>query len=338
VQVKLQEPIAVTNYAMTSGNDEPDRDPRDWQLLGSNDGTTFTAVDTRTGETFKDRGFTKEYQVSTPTPYLYYRLNVSANSGAPIVQLAELELANPDVPTPPPVEGTFKGYMRNRNEDGTWVGGFSPSTQTGFVEGSSAQYTWMVYSEVTELARLMGGNDVAVQRLDAFFRRPDGTFDFSAQKSSRYDPTNEPDIQTPYLYNYLGAAYKTQETVRAEIDLLWTNTTGGIPGNDDAGTMSAWYVLSALGLYPAVPTRAELVLTSPLFPRAQVGLASGNVLTIDAPQNGQYIRGLKVNGRATTKPWIPASMVRTGGSLVYTLGGNPDPTWGSRPGDVPPQG
>jgi hypothetical protein len=198
----------------------------------------------------------------------------------------------------------------------------------------------MVYSEATTLARLMGGNDVAVRRLDAFFRRPDGTFDFSRTSGTRYDPTNEPDIQTPFLYNYLGAPYKTQETVRAELDALWTNTPGGIPGNDDAGTMSAWYVFAALGLYPAIPTRADLVLTAPLFPRAVVRLANGRSLTIESPQASaanKYIQGLVVGGKLTTKPWIPASMLTTGGTLVFALGATPDTGWGADPGDVPPQ-
>jgi hypothetical protein len=197
-----------------------------------------------------------------------------------------------------------------------------------------------VYSEITGLARLMGGNAVAIQRLDAFFRNPDGSFDFSGVKGTRYDPTNEPDIQTPFLYNYLGAPYKTQETVRAEIEALWTNTPGGIPGNDDAGTMSAWYVFAALGLYPAVPTRADLVLSAPVFPRAVVHLASGRRLAIEAPQAApanKYIQGLVVGGRPTTKPWIPASMLATGGTLVFALGTTPDVTWGADPGDVPPQ-
>lgn len=334
VQVKLERPIALTNYALTSANDEPERDPKDWQLLGSNDGTTFTPVDTQTGQSWTDRGVTNQYTVTTPTAYQYYRLNVTANGGAPIVQLAELELANPEVPTPPPVEGTFEGNMRNRNADGTWAAGFSPSTQTGFVEGSSAQYTWMVYSEVTRLAELMGDKQIARQRLDAFFKDENGDFDFSARKSTRYDPTNEPDIQTPYVYNYLGAAYQTQETVRAEIDQLWTNTTGGIPGNDDAGTMSAWYVFSALGLYPAVPTRGELVLTSPLLPKAKLQLSNGKTLEIVAPQTGAYIHALITNGRASTKPWIPAEMTRYGGKLVYTLGTTPNKLWGTQ---APPQ-
>lgn len=337
VQVKLDEPLTITNYAMTSANDVPERDPKDWRLLGSADGVTFEPVDVRTGQAFPDRGVTLQYQVAEPKPYLYYRLDVTANGGAPIVQLAELEMADPKVPTPPPVDGPFRGYMRDRNADGTWTTGFSPSTARGFVEGSSAQYTWMVYSDVVGLARLMGGNAVAIERLDAFFRKPDGTFDFSGTRSTRYDPTNEPDIQTPFVYNYLGAAYKTQETVRAELDQLWTNTTGGIPGNDDAGTMSAWYVFAALGLYPSIPTRAELVLSAPLFPRAEIRLGNGRRLTIEAPQApDKYIHGLTVRGQATTKPWIPASMLTTGGSMVYTLGSTPNTVWGSGPGDVPP--
>jgi putative alpha-1,2-mannosidase len=194
----------------------------------------------------------------------------------------------------------------------------------------------MVYSYVVGLAAAMGGNDVAVERLDAFFRKPDGTFDLSASKGTKFDATNEPDIQTPYVYDYLGAAYKTQETVRAILDTLWSDGTGGIPGNDDAGTMSAWYVFSALGLYPTVPSRAELALTSPLFPRAVVHLAGGRELTIEG-SGGPYVQTLTVNGRNTTKAWLPASVIGTGAHLVYTLGTTPNLTWGSGPGDGPPQ-
>jgi predicted alpha-1,2-mannosidase len=226
--------------------------------------------------------------------------------------------------------------MRDRYADGTWAPGFSPSTGNGFVEGSSAQYTWMVYSDVVGLAAAMGGPSVAAERLDSFFRQPDGSFDLSAASSTRFDATNEPDIQTPYLYNYLGQAYKTQETVRAVIDQKWSDGTGGIPGNDDAGTMSAWYVFSALGLYPAVPTRAELVLTTPLFPRTVMRLGSGEKLTIESKGSG-YIQGLRVDGRPTTKAWLPASAVRTGAHLVYTLAADPSLTWGSGPKDGPPQ-
>jgi predicted alpha-1,2-mannosidase len=232
------------------------------------------------------------------------------------------------------------GYMRDRNSDGSWAGAtFTPGTGNGFVEGTSARYTWMVYSDVAGLAQAMGGNAAAVSRLDAFFRTPDGSFDFSADDPTRYDPTNEPDINAPYLYDYLGAPYKTQETVRAETDGLWTNTPGGIPGNDDAGTMSSWYVFSALGMYPQVPSRAELVLSAPVFPFAAVHTGLGKTITVKAPQASTkniYVQGLKVNGESSAKPWVPASFTAHGGTLDYTLGSTPDTAWGSARNDAPP--
>ncbi|MFC7272989.1 GH92 family glycosyl hydrolase [Paractinoplanes rhizophilus] len=339
VAARLDTPLTVTNYALTSGNDVRERDPADWQLQGSADGSTWITIDRQTGQTFEKRGQTRGYAIASPAPYSYYRLDVTKNGGADIVQLGELELADPAVPTPAPIDSPYVGWMRDRYRDGTWAEGFSPSTQTGFVEGSSAQYTWMVYSDVVTLAQSMGGNEAAIERLDAFFRNPDGTFDLSAKKLTRFDATNEPDIQTPYLYNYFGAAYKTQETVKAIIDTKWGAGTGGIPGNDDAGTMSAWYVLSALGLYPTVPTRAELALTTPLFPHAEVRLGSGKKLTIDAPgtETAHYVQGLTVDGRPTTKAWLPARAVTEGGHLRYALGTAPSRTWGSGPKDVPPQ-
>lgn len=339
IQAQLREPRTVTNYALTSANDVPERDPKDWTLQGSADGTTWTAVDARTGQTFDGRGVTRTFEVADPQPYLYYRLTVTANGGADIVQLAELELADPAVPTPAREDGN-RGWMRDRYSDGHWAEGFSPSTGAGFVEGSSAQYTWMVYSDVVGLAEAMGGNQVAVERLDAFFRKPDGTFDLSATKGTKFDATNEPDIQAPFLYNYFGAAFKTQETVRAIVTQQWNAGTGGIPGNDDAGTMSAWYVFAALGLYPTVPTRAELALTTPLFPRAVVHLGSGGDLKIDAPvtaANQIYVRKLTVDGTATSKGWLPATAVRDGAHLVYRLSDQPSRTWAGSAGDVPPQ-
>lgn len=231
------------------------------------------------------------------------------------------------------------GYIRDRKADGTWAGTFTPATGAGFVEGTSARYSWMVYSDVARLARAMGGRDRTVERLDAFFRDADGKFDFSAKDDTRYDPTNEPDINTPYLYDYLGAPYKTQETVRAELDQLWTNSPGGIPGNDDAGTMSSWYVFSALGVYPQNPSRADLALSAPLFPHAVVHAGHGRTLTINAPgasKDNKYIRGLRTDGRSSHKPWVPASFVEHGGTLDFTLGSEPDTSWGSAEADAPP--
>ena len=104
VAVKLAEPVAVTHYTMTSANDFPGRDPRDWTLQGSHDGTNWTDLDQRTGETFPQRFQTKQYQFNNSTAYQYYRLNITKNSGEPLTQLAELQLFRNDPSMPSEVE------------------------------------------------------------------------------------------------------------------------------------------------------------------------------------------------------------------------------------------
>jgi ABC-type phosphate/phosphonate transport system substrate-binding protein len=120
---------------------------------------------------------------------------------------------------------------------------------------------------------------------------------------------------------------------------LWTTAPGGIPGNDDAGTMSSWYVWSALGMYPQNPTRADLVLTAPLFPRAVVHTGSGKDITINAPDasaSATYITNLKVKGAPSNRPWVPATVATGGGELDYTLSSTPDTSWGAAAHDAPP--
>ncbi|NHC43791.1 LamG-like jellyroll fold domain-containing protein [Motilibacter aurantiacus] len=102
VQYRLDSAITVVGYALTSGNDSPGRDPRDWALQGSNNGSTWTTLDTRSGQTFASRGLTRQYDIATPGPYSYYRLTVTANNGQPLTQLAELQLTDDlNGPTPP---------------------------------------------------------------------------------------------------------------------------------------------------------------------------------------------------------------------------------------------
>ncbi|MFI1292891.1 GH92 family glycosyl hydrolase [Streptomyces sp. NPDC020792] len=235
--------------------------------------------------------------------------------------------------------GPSGGYIANRKADGSWVTGFTPDTGNGFVEGTAAQYTWMVQHNPAGLFAAMGGRDAALARLDDFFHDADGGWAFSGSGGAKSELDNEPSINVPYLYAYAGAPYKTQETVRAAMRQLWTTQPGGIPGNDDLGAMSAWYVFSALGVYPQVPSRAELVLSSPLFERIEIRRPHGNDISVratGAAAGSPYVRSLKVNGRASDRPWLPASFVRDGGRLDYTLSATPDRTWGSAPSAAPP--
>ncbi|GAB7110172.1 GH92 family glycosyl hydrolase [Streptomyces phaeofaciens JCM 4814] len=231
------------------------------------------------------------------------------------------------------------GYIANRKADGSWVTGFTPATGNGFVEGTAAQYTWMVQHNPAGLFAAMGGKEKALARLDSFFHDADGDWAFTGSGGDKSEMDNEPSINVPYLYAYAGAPYKTQETVRAAMSALWSTAPGGIPGNDDLGAMSSWYVFSALGMYPQVPSRAELVLASPLFPRIEIDRPHGNDISVRAPgaaADAPYIRSLKVDGRTSDRPWLPASLVRDGGRIDYTLSSTPDRSWGSDPTDAPP--
>jgi predicted alpha-1,2-mannosidase len=231
------------------------------------------------------------------------------------------------------------GYIANRKADGSWVTGFTPATGNGFVEGTAAQYTWMVQHNPAGLFAAMGGQSKAVERLDSFFHNADGSWAFTGSGGDKSELDNEPSINVPYLYAYAGAPHKTQETVRAAMGKLWSTQPGGIPGNDDLGAMSSWYVFSALGMYPQVPSRAELVLGSPVFPRARISRPNGNDIDIraaGAAADSPYIQSLKVNGRTSERPWLPASFVRDGGTLDYTLAGTPNRAWGSAAEDAPP--
>ncbi|MEW2316186.1 GH92 family glycosyl hydrolase [Streptomyces bauhiniae] len=225
------------------------------------------------------------------------------------------------------------GYIANRKADGSWVTGFTPDTGNGFVEGSAAQYTWMVQHNPAGLFAALGGTDKALARLDSFFHTADGKWAFTGHGGAKSEMDNEPSINVPYLYAYAGAPYKTQETVRAAMGQLWSTGPGGIPGNDDLGAMSAWYVFSAMGMYPQVPSRSELVLGSPLFDRVEINRAQGNDISIraeGAATDAPYVQSLKVNGRSSDRAWLPASFVRDGGRLDYRLGTTPNRAWGAK--------
>ncbi|MFF4047345.1 GH92 family glycosyl hydrolase [Streptomyces chartreusis] len=229
------------------------------------------------------------------------------------------------------------GYIANRKADGSWVTGFTPATGNGFVEGTAAQYTWMVQHDPAGLFAAMGGRDAAERRLDTFFHDADGGWAFTGSGGDKSEMDNEPSINVPYLYAYAGAPYKTQETVRAAMRALWSTEPGGIPGNDDLGAMSSWYVFSALGMYPQVPSRAELVLASPLFPRIEIDRPGGGDISVraqGAAADAPYVHSLAVNGRTSERSWLPASFVRDGGRLDYTLSATPDPAWGAS--EAPP--
>jgi predicted alpha-1,2-mannosidase len=227
------------------------------------------------------------------------------------------------------------GYQAPRKADGSWQTGFTPSSDAGFAQGSSAQYTWMVPQDVSGLATAMGGPAAAATRLDGFFHDDQGNWAVTGGSALRYDPTNEPDIHVPWLYNGLGQPWKTQATVRQIVDTAYGVGPSGLPGNDDLGTMSAWYVFAAIGLFPQVPGRAELLLGSPVFTRVVLTRSSGVTLTVNATSTDPYVQSVQLDRRPLTRSWLPESFVQRGGTVSFTLGTTPNTTWATAAADLP---
>ena len=141
---------------------------------------------------------------------------------------------------------------------------------------------------------------------------------------------NEPSEETPWIYDFAGEPSGTQRVVRRIQNELFTSLPSGLPGNDDAGALSSWYVFSALGIYPEIPGVAGFVVGNPLFPKVTIQRDNGDVIQIvgdgASPEN-YYVHKLKVNGHAWKSSWIPWSELSSGGTLDFTLGDKPS-SWG----------
>ena len=247
-------------------------------------------------------------------------------------------LVRGNAPPPPPEQPVPGGYIQNRNEDGSWPA-LTPSASVGFAEGSSVQYTWMIPFNVRGLFDAMGGDAKALARLDAFFKRSDGSWALRGAGGLHAQMSNEPSIGTPWLYLFARRPDRALDTIRQTLETLWSDTPSGIPGNDDLGTMSAWYVFTAMGIYPYYPGRADMLLSAPLFERATIRRANGRTIVIETAGAGPgafHIAELKIDGRPSTRSWVGESLVNGGGRLSFTLSTSATGTWGAGADDVPP--
>ncbi|WP_435177028.1 lectin [Actinacidiphila sp. bgisy145] len=225
------------------------------------------------------------------------------------------------------------GFVEPRNANGSWTGGFDPTSGTDMVEADSWIYTGMVPFDVAGLAKAKGGDGAMNDYLDTTLRSFTGANGYAWVG-------NEPSIELPWEYDYTGAPYKTQGTVRAIQDQIWSNTPGGLAdGNDDLGAMSAWYVWAALGMYPETPGTSDLALGSPLFTQAVVTLPSGKTLTVNgngAADNAPYVQSAAWNGSAWNNAYAPTSAITDGGTLDFTLGTSANTSWATGASAAPP--
>jgi len=179
------------------------------------------------------------------------------------------------------------GLMRGKHADGSWITPFYPDKKTSYItEGTARQYTFYVPQDIVGLTQLMGGKDKLENALDSIFIKDE------------YWHGNEPGHQTPYMYNFTNAPWKTQQVVARIREEEYTDGPGGLSGNDDSGQMSAWYIFSSLGFYPVNPVSDNYQLGTPLFKKAVINLDNGKKFTINVFKNTAssiYIRSVNLN-------------------------------------------
>jgi predicted alpha-1,2-mannosidase len=210
------------------------------------------------------------------------------------------------------------GFFRGRLADGSFEAGFDPLTwQEAYVEGNAWQYLWMPFPEWEALAETLGGREAALARLGTFFEEAEreGVLDFP---QTYYWHGNEPDIHTPWLFALWGDKDAAWRWVRWVADTHYAAGPVGLAGNDDGGTLSAWYVFAGLGLYPIAGTD-QYVVTPPLFPAADVPVEGGR-FTVRREGEGARVKAITLNGEARATPILRHGELRAGGELVVSLG------------------
>jgi predicted alpha-1,2-mannosidase len=225
------------------------------------------------------------------------------------------------------------GFVEPRRRDGAFPRHLKPTSTIGFVEGNAWQYTFMVPQDMSGLLAAIGSSGTARRRLDSFFTR------LNSGPTAPYAWLgNEPSLSAPYAYLWLRSPDRSEAVIHRALTTLFTASPGGLPGNDDLGTLSAWYVWSALGLYPVIPAVPGVAIVAPLFPEETITLAHGSVLRIresGVGAAGRYIRSLELNGKRYESTWLPLPRIASGGRLDYSLGATPS-AWGTGSADIPP--
>ncbi|MWA15255.1 GH92 family glycosyl hydrolase [Streptomyces sp. BA2] len=246
------------------------------------------------------------------------------------------------------------GFFRARDAAGAFTGPADPAKSEGFHEGTSWQYQWLVPQDLPGMVDLIGGKQATNDRLDSFFayeqllKDPaktarevwvNGPYDY--YNADKYNPQNEPDLIAPYTYLSTGQPWKTTDVVHAALT-LFTDTPTGMTGNDDLGTMSAWNVLSSIGVFPVQPGTDTWGLSTPVFERVDLKLdrryyPKGR-LTVKAPgtsDTDRYIQSARTDGADYGKTYLTTDDIRDTRELSFTVGDKPS-EWGTSEDAAPP--
>jgi len=232
-------------------------------------------------------------------------------------------------------------FMRGKDSMGNFrdKGEFDPlSTKhrnDDYCEGNAWQYTWLVPHDVHGLVKLFGSEKAFIQKLDSLFIVEGDLGDEASPDVSgligQYAHGNEPSHHIIYMYNYVGQPWKAARLIRQVLREQYRNDIDGLSGNEDVGQMSAWYVLSAIGLYQVEPAGGKYIIGSPLFNEARINVGDGKTLTVKAVNNSDeniYVQSARLNGKRYDKSYIDYRDIVAGGTLELVMGPKPS-KWGT---------
>ena len=237
------------------------------------------------------------------------------------------------------------GFVRGLSSDGKFREPFNPfksvHIQDDYTEGNAWHYTWLVPHDVHGLVKCFGSEQRFVQKLDSLFIV---SGDMGAEASpdisgliGQYAHGNEPSHHILYMYNYVGQPWKGAKLQRQTMNELYFNDYDGLSGNEDVGQMSAWYILSSMGLYQVEPAGGKYIIGSPLFKGASINVGGGKTFTVRALDNSAeniYVQSARLNGKPYTRSYIMFQDIVRGGTLELQMGPKPS-AWGTKAKDRP---
>lgn len=206
------------------------------------------------------------------------------------------------------------GFMEAKTFAEQWVEG-------GYSEGTPWTYSWNVPHDVQGLINLMGGKKVFSLKLSQCF------------DEGKYVHDNEPPLHYAYLFNYCGEPWKTQLQASKITAESYSTDPGGLPGNDDLGTLSSWYIFSAMGFYPVTPGIAQYQVGSPVFEETTIHLINGKQFNIKAKNvsaQNKYIQSASINGTPLNQPWFTHQQILSGSKIIFEMGPKPNKAWGTK--------
>lgn len=223
------------------------------------------------------------------------------------------------------------GFVRGKSSTGEWREDFNPYNASRianeYCEGNAWQYTWLVPHDLDLLVEAMGGVEATIEALDGLFTADsklegeDVTPDISGL-IGQYVHGNEPSHHIIYFYTMLGQPWKAADRLYEVMDTMYSTNVDGLAGNEDVGQMSAWYVMTTLGLYPVEPASGRYVLGVPMVDRAEIDV-EGGIFTVERvgySDKRRYVKGVKLNGKALDRNYITHDEIVAGGELRFTMG------------------